>query len=170
METLKHFRQTRTHSMKTVQGIDPVYIVGGLIVAALLVFNAPSQFATMQQQRNLAQGISQQNQQLQIKARLANADSERRSEIAKTRYAAGCQMTVATNDPGKFAAIQQDKPVLDGTTGAPLGDGTVVCDLTGQTAVIENGVASNLAFSSDRQVIRDAMKRYGNVQYAAPGQ
>lgn len=150
--------------------IDPVYLLGGVIVAGLLALNAPSQFGAMQQQRNLAQGISQQNQELQIKARLANADSERRSLLAKERYDAGCQMTVGSNDKTRFAAIQQDKPVLDGTTEAPLSDGTIVCDLTGQTAVIENGVASNLAFSTDRQPIRDAMKRYGNVQYAAPQQ
>jgi len=156
--------------MKLTQNIDPVYIVGGIIVAGLLAVNAPSQLGAIQQQRNLAQGISQQNQELQIKARLANADSERRSQLAVERYNAGCQMTVGSNDPGKFAAIQQHKPVLDGTTGAPLGDGTVVCDLTGQTAVIKEGVASELAFSSDRQVIRDAMKRYGDVKYSAPGQ
>lgn len=156
--------------MKTIPNIDPVYIVGGLAVAALLAFNAPSQLGAMQQQRNLAQGISQQNQELQIKARLANADSERRAEMAKNRYAAGCQMTTASNEPSKFAAIQQDKPVLDATTRAPLGDGTIVCDHTGQTAVIRAGVAQDLAFSPDRQVIRDAMARYGDVQYAAPGQ
>jgi hypothetical protein len=156
--------------MKLTQNIDPVYIVGGLIVAGLLAMNAPSQLSNMTQQRNLAQGISQQNQELQIKARLANADSQRRSELAKDRYNAGCQMTVGSNDPTKFAAIQQDKPVLDATTEAPLGDGVVVCDSTGQTAVIKEGVASELAFATDRQVIRDAMKRYGNVQYAAPQQ
>jgi hypothetical protein len=156
--------------MKTVQGIDPVYIIGGLIVAALLAMNAPSQFAMMQQQRNLAQGISQQNQESQIKARLANADSERRSQLAQERFKAGCQMTVATNDPTKFAAIQEGQPVLDATTGAPLSNSVVVCSSDGMTAVIENGVASNLAFSTDRQVIREAMRRYANVQYAAPGQ
>jgi len=79
-------------------------------------------------------------------------------------------MLVGTNDPTKFAAIQEGKPVLDGTTGAPLGNSVIVCDQTGLTAVIENGVASNLAFSADRQVVRDAMTRYGNVQYSAPQQ
>jgi hypothetical protein len=156
--------------MKTLRDIDPVYLTGGVIALALIAMNAPSQLSAMNRQRELAQEITQQNQELQIKARLANADSERRSELAAQRYRAGCQMVVATNDPSKFAAIQQDKPVLDGTTGAPLGDGTVVCDLTGQTAVIKESVASELAFSTDRQVIRDAMKRYGNVQYSAPGQ
>jgi len=157
--------------MKALPGnIDPIYIVGGLIVVGLLAMNAPSHLSSMTQQRNLAQGISQQNQELQIKARLANADSERRSALAKVRYDGGCQMLVGTNDPTKFAAIQENQPVLDGTTGAPLGNSVIVCDQTGLTAVIENGVASNLAFSSDRQVIRDAMQRYGNVQYSAPQQ
>jgi hypothetical protein len=156
--------------MKTVAGIDPVYAVFGVLTLGLLAMNAPSQIAVMNQQRDLAQGISHQNQELQIKARLANADSERRSGLAKDRYDAGCQMTVGSNDKTRFAAIQQDKPVLDGTTGAPLGDGVVVCDLTGQTAVIKGGVASELAFSTDRQPIRDAMARYGNVQYSAPQQ
>jgi hypothetical protein len=156
--------------MKSVQKIDPVYIAGGLIVAALLAFNAPSQLKSMNQQRNLAQSISQQNQEQQIKARLANANSERQAVQAKQRYDAGCQMTVASNDLSKFAAIQQDKPVLDATTQAPLSDGAVVCSMDGMTAIIRGGVATDLAFSSDRQVIRDAMKRYGNVEYAAPQQ
>jgi hypothetical protein len=156
--------------MKISQNIDPVYIVGGVIVATLLVLNAPSQMATMQQQRQLAQGLSQANQEAQIKARLANADTERRSLIAKQRYEAGCQMTFAQSDPGKFAAIQQDRPVLDGATGAPLPDSVVVCDLTGMTAVIRKGVAQDLAFLPDRQAIRDAMKRYEGAQYSAPKQ
>jgi len=156
--------------MKLTRHIDPVYIVGGLLVTALLAFNAPSQLKGMNQQRNLAQNISQQNQEQQIKARLANANSERQAITAKQRYVAGCQMTVASNDLSKFAAIQQDKPVLDATTQAPLSDGVVVCSMDGMTAIIRGGVATDLAFSSDRQVIRDAMKRYGDVQYAAPQQ
>jgi hypothetical protein len=156
--------------MKTSQNIDPVYVVGGLIVAALLAFNAPSQLATMQQQRQLAQGISQQNQELQIKARLANADSERRSKLAKERFDSGCQMLVATSNPSKFADIQENQPVLDGATGFPLSNGIVVCGLTGQTAVIRDGVAKDLAFLPDRQAIRDAMKRYEGAQYSAPKQ
>jgi hypothetical protein len=156
--------------MKLTQNIDPVYLVGSLIVAGLLAFNAPSQLKSMSQQRNLAQSISQQNQEMQIKARLANANSERQAVTAQQRYIAGCQMTVASNDLSKFAAIQQDKPVLDATTQAPLSDGVVVCSMDGMTAIIRGGVATDLAFSSDRQVIRDAMKRYGNVEYAAPKQ
>lgn len=50
--------------MKSVQNIHPVCIVGGLIVTALLAFNAPNQLKSMNQQRDLAQGISQQNQAL----------------------------------------------------------------------------------------------------------
>jgi hypothetical protein len=156
--------------MKTAQNIDPVYIVGGLLVGALLIFNAPAQLQSMQQQRQLAQGLSQANQEAQIKARLANADSERRSQLAKQRYESGCQMTVASNAPDKFAAIQQDKPVLDGATKAPLPDSLVVCDHTGMTAVIRDGVAQDLAFLPDRQAIRDAMKRYEGAQYSAPKQ
>jgi hypothetical protein len=156
--------------MKTIQKPDPVYLIGGAIVLVILALNAPSQIATMQQQRQLAQTISQQNQELQIKARLANADAERRSALAKTRYDNGCQMVFASSSPEKFTAIQQGKPVLDGATLAPLGDGTIVCDMTGQTAIIRNGIADDLAFSSDRQVIRDAMKRYEGAQYIAPQQ
>jgi hypothetical protein len=156
--------------MKRAHNIDPVYLVGGVLVAALLAFNAPTQLQGMSQQRNLAQSLSQQNQEMQIKARLANANAERQSITAKQRYNAGCQMTVASNDLSKFAAIQQDKPVLDATTQAPLSDGVVVCSMDGMTAIIRGGVATDLAFSSDRQVIRDAMKRYGDVQYAAPQQ
>jgi hypothetical protein len=156
--------------MKAIQNIDPVHIVGGLIVAALLAMNAPAQLQTMQQQRQLAQGLSQQNQDAQIKARLANADSERRSALAKQRYDAGCQMLVNLNQPDKFAAIQEGKPVVDGSTGHPLANSTVVCDQTGMTAVIRDGVAQDLAFLPDREPIREAMKRYEGAQYSAPKQ
>jgi hypothetical protein len=46
----------------------------------------------------------------------------------------------------------------------------VICDLTGQTAIIRNGVADDLAFLPDRQPIRDAMERYKDAQYNAPKQ
>jgi hypothetical protein len=156
--------------MRSTKGIDPVYAVVGVIVLALLATNAPTQLASMNQQRQLASAISQQNQIDQIKARLANADSQRRSALAKQRYEAGCQMVFATSDPSKFAAIQQGKPVYDGVTRYPLSDGLVICDLTGQTAIIRNGVADDLAFLPDRQPIRDAMERYKDAQYNAPKQ
>jgi hypothetical protein len=156
--------------MRSTKGIDPVYAVVGVIVLALLATNAPTQLASINQQRQLASAISQQNQIDQIKARLANADSQRRSALAKQRYEAGCQMVFATSDPSKFAAIQQGKPVYDGVTRHPLSDGLVICDLTGQTAIIRNGVADDLAFLPDRQPIRDAMERYKDAQYNAPKQ
>lgn len=150
--------------------IDPVYIVGGLVVAGFLALNGGDNIKSMQQSQSVARAIAQQNQSAEMKARLASASADRQGGVAKARYEAGCQMTVATNAPDKFAAIQEGKPVLDGATGAPLANGTVVCDLTGNTAIIANGIADNFAFSPDRQVIRDAMKRYEGAHYNAPGQ
>lgn len=110
------------------RNIDPVYIIGGLIVAVFLALNGRENLATMQQQQQQAKAIAQQNQQAEMKARLATASSQRQAETAKERYDAGCQMVFASNDPTKFAAIQQNQPVLDATTGYPIPDGSVVCD------------------------------------------
>lgn len=152
------------------RNIDPVYVVGGLIVAVFLALNGRENLATMQQQQQQAKAIAQANQQAEMKARLATASSQRQAETAKERYDSGCQMVFAQNDPNKFAAIQQGRAVLDATTGYPIPDGSVVCDTVGNTAIIANGVADNLAFSPDREVIRAAMKRYADAQYAAPQQ
>jgi hypothetical protein len=156
--------------MKSIKNIDPIYLVGGAVVLIALAINAPSNFTAMQQNQATARAIAQSNQEAELRARLASASAQRQAEVAKQRYQDGCQMTFASNAPGNFAAIQQGKPVLDGTTGAPIADGAVVCDSVGITAIIRDGVASSIAFSPDRQVIRDAMKRYQDAQYRAPGQ
>jgi len=150
--------------------IDPIYLIAAAVVAAALYLNGGENFKAMQQSQASARLISRTNQDSEMKAKLASASADRQSAVAKERYTDGCQMTVATNSPNQFAAIQQGKPVLDGATGAPLPDGVVVCDLIGSTAIISGGVADSFAFSSDRQVIRDAMKRYEGASYNAPKQ
>ncbi len=156
--------------MKSIRNIDPIYLVGVAIVLIALAVNGKDNLTAMQQSQATARAIAQQNQQTEMEARLASASAQRQAEVAKQRYEAGCQMTFASNAPGNFAAIQQGKPVVDATTGAPIADGAVVCDSVGITAIIRNGVADSIAFSPDRQVIRDAMKRYQDAQYRAPGQ
>lgn len=155
--------------MKTPK-IDPLYAVcaaGLLIVAAT---SAPGKIQEFTQQRQMAASLQAQNQAEQIKARLANADSQRRSQLAVDRFKAGCQMVFAGADPSKFTAIGEGKPVFDPTTNQPVSDGVVLCDQTGQTAVIRDGVAQDLAFATDRQVVADAMQRYQGAEYAAPQQ
>jgi len=154
----------------TIANIDPIYLIGAVAVAAALYLNGGENFKAMQQSQASARLIAQTNQASEMKAKLASASADRQSEVAMKRYADGCQMLFASNDPSKFVSIQESKPVLDGTTGAPIGSGAIVCDLTGMTAIIANGVADSLAFSSDRQVIRDAMKRYEGASYNAPKQ
>jgi hypothetical protein len=160
----------REAAQKTVWKIDPIYFVGALIVGGFLALNGRDNLATMQNQQATAKAIAIENQQAEMKARLATASSQRQAETAKARYEAGCQMVFASNDPSRFTSIQQDRPVLDGATRHPIPDGSVVCDQNGNTAIIANEVASNLAFSPDREVIRVAMKRYSDAQYSAPQQ
>jgi hypothetical protein len=157
-------------NMKLPRNIDPVYLIGGAIVLGAIALNGGDNFKAMQQSQATARTIATQNQSAEMKARLASASADRQGETAKKRYEAGCQMTFASNDMGKFAAIQEGKPVLDASTGAPIANGAVVCDQIGMTAIIANGVADSVAFSPDRQVIRDAMQRYQDARYQAPGQ
>jgi hypothetical protein len=148
----------------------PVWEVGLDEYELFLALNGGDNFKAMQQSQATARTIATQNQSAEMKARLASASADRQGETAKKRYEAGCQMTFASNDLGKFAAIQEGKPVLDAATGAPIANGAVVCDQIGMTAIIANGVADSVAFSPDRQVIRDAMQRYQDARYQAPGQ
>jgi glutamate-1-semialdehyde aminotransferase len=148
--------------------IDPVYTLGGLFLFGLFALNGRDNLSAMQQQQSLLRATTLQNQQSEMQAKLASASAQRKAAIAQKRYEDGCQMVFASNAPGNFASIQDKRPVLDNYTTAVLPDGVIVCDHTGMTAIIRNGVADDLAFASDRQVVRDAMKRYADAQYSAP--
>ncbi|MBE9030434.1 hypothetical protein IQ266_11895 [filamentous cyanobacterium LEGE 11480] len=105
---------------------------------------------------------------------LAAQESQAKSadQIAQQHYKAGCQMLITRNPQGKpiFATIPIGQPALNATTGIPFADHSIFCDHTGTTVLVKDGIfhPSTVAFSRNRQVIRDAMQRYSNVQYEAP--
>ncbi|MBP0006207.1 MAG: hypothetical protein J7642_21235 [Cyanobacteria bacterium SBC] len=86
-------------------------------------------------------------------------EAEASAAIAEQRYAAGCTKIVATRDRTKFAVIQEGFPVLDSATGGTVPAGAVICDPTGNTAVLKDidgdGIAeaTALAYTGKKEAI-----------------
>lgn len=110
--------------------------------------------------------IASQNQQIQIQR-----EEISQAQLAESRYERGCTLTVAMSSPKDLVSIQTGEPVMDRTTKKPLPNGTVVCDFNGNTAVIKGGVASNLAFTGNRELAYQQLKkvRGAKVFYYVPG-
>lgn len=149
--------------------IPPLYLLASALV--LLAFISKLATGDFSRQAEANAQITQQKQaqkQKQRELKLAQIEADGKEAIAKSRYDKGCQMIFAGNSPDKFAALLQGKPVYDANLRQPIADGIVVCDPVGMTGIIRDGVIADTAFTSDRQVIAAAMKRYESAQYAAP--
>lgn len=83
--------------------------------------------------------------------------------IAVQRFQDGCILVVSSNDATAAVSIVEGQPVLDWHTRQPLPNNTVVCSSSGTTAIIQNQVASLLAYTGNQEVIDAAMHRAGFV-------
>ncbi|MDA0268703.1 MAG: hypothetical protein O3A14_17515 [Cyanobacteria bacterium] len=81
----------------------------------------------------LSQRAMERNgQQMALEDALRAAQDE--AKIAAARYEMGCELVVASNDPGKFTVLSPGDPVRDAVRNVPLPLGMFVCDATGNTA------------------------------------
>ncbi len=87
-----------------------------------------------------------------------------RAKIADDRYRDGC-LLIQKQGQNTLIAISQGMPVVDSQTGQPLPPNTVICDFTGNTAVMAwNGTAvvtTDVAFTGNRELINQAIARSG---------
>lgn len=74
-------------------------------------------------------------------------------QLAETRYADGC---LFVTHEGVFVALAEDVPVVDRKTRTVLPNRSVVCDIYGYTAEMENGVPINFAWTGNFEVINQA--------------
>jgi hypothetical protein len=118
-------------------------------------------------------------QQQQIQLEIAQDAAAQLEAIAIGRYESGCILVTALNQPDQFVSIVENMPVLDRATQSPLPAGTAVCDANGNTALLTNKdingevipVASNLAFTGDRDVIEAAIEsQQVTAEYSQPTQ
>ena len=116
-------------------------------------------------------------QQEQAKLTLYNDAAKQRDTIARQRYEAGCVMVVSANDRSQLTSITEGLPVIDSSRNVPLSIGNIVCDsngLTGEIIADPNNpkipVVGNTAFTSDRNLVANAAKRYRGTKYTMPKQ
>jgi hypothetical protein len=116
-------------------------------------------------------------QQEQAKLTLSNDAAKQRDTIARQRYEAGCVMVVSANDRSQLTSITEGLPVIDASRNVPLSIGNIVCDsngLTGEIIADPNNpkipVVGNTAFTSDRNLVANAAKRYRGTKYTMPKQ
>ncbi len=116
-------------------------------------------------------------QQEQAKLTLSNDAAKQRDTIARQRYEAGCVMVVSANDRSQLTSITEGIPVIDASRNVPLSIGNIVCDqngLTGEIIADPNSpkipVVGNTAFTSDRNLVANAAKRYRGTKYTMPKQ
>jgi hypothetical protein len=121
----------------------------------------------------------EQNRQTQDQARLTLAQdaAKQRDQIAHKRYESGCLMLVSSKDTKQLTALTEGQPVIDSARHVPLSVGNIVCDSNGLTGeIIPNPdnpvspVVGNTAFTSDREIVAKAMKRYAGTRYTMPKQ
>jgi hypothetical protein len=136
-------------------------------------FSGLSEMKAQGEQNRLTRAAQQQQQ---AKLTLAQDAAIQRDTIARQRYEKGCIMVVASDDKTKLTAITEGLPVIDGARNVPLSVGNIVCDgngLTGEIIAGENPkipVVGNTAFTSDRDLVANASKRYRGTKYTMPKQ
>lgn len=99
----------------------------------------------------------------------AKAESDRIERVAsnelkaRERYENGAVLIVLRSN-GKPVGLSATMPVVDRETGLPLPAGTVVCDLLGNTAVLDGqGLPTDIYFTGDMAVVKAAAQRQGVV-------
>jgi hypothetical protein len=116
-------------------------------------------------------------QQEQARLTLAQDAAKQRDAIARQRYQDGCVMVVSANDKTQLTSITEGLPVIDASRNVPLSAGNIVCDQNGLTGeIIPNPtdpkvpIVGNTAFTSDRNLVANAAKRYRGTRYTMPKQ
>lgn len=106
--------------------IDWVYIGCGVSLLALVAFRGPQLLARIDQTATTQEQLVQ---------------AARNNAIAAQRFSAGCNTEFLVN--GR-SALTAGAIAYSSRTGSVLPEGAVLCDRDGTTAVIKNGVVSDL--------------------------
>lgn len=156
-------------------------LVGGAIALQMTVGGGFQGMSEMKVQGEQAKQIRAQQQADQARLTLSEDARKQKDAIAKQRYKDGCLVVVSSQDKSKLTAITEGQPVIDSARKAPLSAGNIVCDQNGLTGeIVPSGVdakgrslppvVANTAFTSDRQVVAQAMARMKGARYQPSGQ
>jgi hypothetical protein len=152
-------------------------IIIGLAIVAQNQFGGGFKGITQLQaqgEENRALRTSQQQETTRLQ--LSQDLAKQKDPIARQRYQNGCLMVVSSKDRSQLTAITEGKPVMDSARNVPLSVGNIVCDSNGLTGEIITGsdsktpIVGNTAFTSDRALVAQAVKRYRGTRYTMPKQ
>lgn len=164
-EKYKHFRESLLDL-----GIKP----SNLVFGGLLVIGAIASIPSIQKHQVRTDLI-----RADIKAREAKASAllrqfeyeQRQEEVANKRYKS-CLPVVGKeyrNGTHYFTGLKEGQVIKDRISGLPIAEGTVVCDASGLTAIVnENGKISSTAYTGDRDIIQKRLKRFRGSQFSQP--
>lgn len=89
---------------------------------------------------------------------------QKQAKIAEARYQAGCILIVAKENERNLATIQEGDVISDRNNGKTLPNNSVICDGHGNTAVIKDGKADLVAFTGDRTLVIQQVKRINGAK------
>ena len=147
--------------LKSISPMRWCQIGAGILVVSSFFFSGAD---NLREGRQRGDEIRAQRQALQAKEDEFSFDvkeAELAATVANIRYQEGCIFVVATNNPDVAVSIVENEPVIDLTTKQPLANTSIVCDFTGGTGIIRNGVVSSFAFTGNAEVINAAKARAG---------
>jgi hypothetical protein len=107
--------------------------------------------------RDANMALVSQNRMLETSQRA----TEKSAEIAKQRFESGCVPVASPADRTIPIAPTEGQTIVDPTTGEPLPEGSVLCYITGHTAILRASksgvpVVSEIAFTGDIEPVRKA--------------
>lgn len=152
-------------------------ILGGALAVQQFFGGGFSGLRELQSQGEANRQQRAQQQQTQARLQLSQDAAKQKDQIARQRYQSGCVMVVSSTDKTKLTAITEGQPVTDSARNVPLSVGNIVCDANGLTGEIipnpsdpKTPVVGNTAFTSDREIVAQAVKRYRGTRYTMPNQ
>jgi hypothetical protein len=140
--------------------------VGGSIgaVALLLFISWPGIQQSLKTTSLVRDKASEQSAQLELQ----KLDEERllaESDIADQRLQTYCtDFVFSQSDSGRMAAVSEGLRVLDPVTKQPLAEGSIICDVTGRTAIVRGGILTDVKVSRNPnrlQLIQTALQAKG---------
>lgn len=125
---------------------NPEMAIGCAALLASLVFGGGlDNLKQTQAYGNQLKAERTSQQQQLVQDQLREDALKQRSQLAQERIDRGC-FQVFTSDGSTQSVITEGSSIVDLSSGQLLPDGVTVCDMRfGITAVIQNGVASDLA-------------------------
>jgi hypothetical protein len=148
------------------------------LTLASLAFASADIKANFQQLSNTKQLIREDDANIQQLERQTDLEKEK-AKLAEARYKSGC--VLLANHQGGFTNLSQGLTVVDPIRKTPLPKGTVICDINGNTGVLQprdfdrdgkwTVVIADTAFTGNRNLVDRSVERFKNrSSYANPAQ